>query len=87
MAYNLYTSPWCPFNSQIFIRIISSLKWTRSRLNQRNFLLNLKRRNVNDLINMVVGWAGVEKEVDPPSLVVLFKGKYNSLKQLKTVLL
>lgn len=87
MAYNLYTSPWCPFNSQIFIRIISSLRWTRSRMNQRNFLLNLKRRNVNDLSNMVVEWAGVEKEVDPPSLVVLFKEKYNSLKQLKTVLL
>ena len=56
-------------------------------MNQRNFLLNLKRRNVNDLSNMVVEWAGVEKEVDPPSLVVLFKEKYNSLKQLKTVLL
>ena len=49
-------------------------------MDQRNFLLNLKRRNVNDLSNMVVGWAGMEKEVGPPSLVVLFKEKYSSLK-------
>lgn len=69
-----------PFQLTNILRIISSLRWTRSRLDQINFLLNLKRRNVNDLSNMVVGWAGMEKEVGPLSLAVLFKEKYNSLK-------